>query len=40
MHGKGVFTWRDGRKYVGEYLEDKYKIKKKIKLKEIIIIIF
>lgn len=23
MHGKGVFTWIDGRKYVGYYFEDK-----------------
>ena len=23
MHGKGTFTWFDGRKYVGEYVEDK-----------------
>jgi len=23
MHGKGVFSWPDGRKYEGEYLEDK-----------------
>lgn len=22
MHGKGIFTWTDGRKYVGEYLND------------------
>ena len=22
MHGKGVYTWKDGRKYVGEYLND------------------
>ena len=23
MHGKGVFTWTDGRKYTGEYVNDK-----------------
>ena len=23
MHGKGTFTWSDGRKYIGEYNEDK-----------------
>lgn len=23
MEGKGVFTWVDGRKYEGEYLDDK-----------------
>lgn len=23
MHGKGVFSWADGKKYVGEYYEDK-----------------
>ncbi len=23
MHGKGVYTWNDGRKYEGEYLYDK-----------------
>jgi L1 cell adhesion molecule like protein len=23
MHGRGVFTWPDGRKYEGEYVEDK-----------------
>lgn len=23
MNGKGVFTWLDGRKYVGEYFDDK-----------------
>jgi hypothetical protein len=23
MQGKGVFTWPDGRKYEGEYLNDK-----------------
>lgn len=23
MHGKGVFTWSDGRRYEGEYIEDK-----------------
>jgi len=22
MHGKGVFQWKDGRKYVGEYFAD------------------
>lgn len=22
MHGKGVFTWKDGRKYEGEYKDD------------------
>ena len=23
MHGKGEFTWSDGRKYVGSYENDK-----------------
>jgi hypothetical protein len=23
MHGQGVFTWADGRKYEGEYIDDK-----------------
>ena len=23
IHGKGVFTWNDGRKYEGEYQNDK-----------------
>ena len=23
MHGKGVYRWKDGRKYEGEYLNDK-----------------
>jgi MORN repeat. len=23
MHGKGVFLFKDGRKYTGEYVEDK-----------------
>ena len=23
MHGKGVFTWSDGRRYDGEYYDDK-----------------
>ena len=23
MHGIGLFSWSDGRVYVGEYLEDK-----------------
>ena len=23
MHGNGVFTWKDGRRYDGEYREDK-----------------
>ena len=23
MEGYGTFTWSDGRKYVGEYVEDK-----------------
>lgn len=23
MEGKGVFTWSDGRKYEGEYIDDK-----------------
>jgi len=22
MHGKGSFRWADGRKYVGEYIND------------------
>ena len=23
MHGKGVYTWADGRKYEGDYLNDR-----------------
>jgi hypothetical protein len=23
MHGKGTFGWRDGREYIGEYVDDK-----------------
>lgn len=23
MHGKGVYTWKDGRRYEGEYVNDK-----------------
>ena len=23
MHGKGTFTWKDGRKYIGDYKDDK-----------------
>jgi hypothetical protein len=23
MHGKGLYTWKDGRMYQGEYLNDK-----------------
>lgn len=23
MHGRGVYVWKDGRKYEGEYKEDK-----------------
>ena len=23
MHGTGVFSWSDGRKYKGDYVEDK-----------------
>ena len=23
MHGDGIFTWNDGRRYEGEYLNDK-----------------
>ena len=23
MHGTGVFTWEDGRKYEGDYYDDK-----------------
>ena len=25
VHGKGIFTWADGRKYTGEYIDDKKK---------------
>ena len=25
MHGKGVFKWRDGRRYEGDYVEVKTK---------------
>jgi len=23
MNGRGIFTWIDGRRYIGEYLDDK-----------------
>ncbi len=23
MHGKGIYTWKDGRRYEGEYLNDR-----------------
>jgi len=23
MDGKGIFTWPDGRQYLGEYIDDK-----------------
>jgi hypothetical protein len=23
MHGVGIFTWHDGRRYEGEYFDDK-----------------
>jgi len=23
MHGEGIFTWEDGRRYVGQYVADK-----------------
>ena len=23
MHGKGIYIWKDGRKYEGEYVNDK-----------------
>ena len=23
MHGKGIYTWPDGRKYEGSYVQDK-----------------
>jgi len=23
MHGKGIYTWQDGRRYEGEYVDDK-----------------
>lgn len=23
MHGKGVYTWKDGRVYTGDYIDDK-----------------
>ena len=23
MHGEGIYTWPDGRKYLGEYSRDK-----------------
>jgi len=23
MHGKGHYTWKDGREYIGDYYEDK-----------------
>lgn len=35
MHGKGLYTWKDGRRYEGEYHNDK----KHVKIKEIYIII-
>lgn len=27
MHGKGIYTWKDGRRYEGEYLNDKKHVK-------------
>ena len=27
MHGKGEYTWKDGRKYVGDYYNDKKHVK-------------
>lgn len=35
MHGKGHYTWKDGREYIGDYYEDKkhgYGIYKWVKL--------
>ena len=23
MHGKGIYTWKDGRRYEGDYFNDK-----------------
>jgi len=23
MHGRGTYTWKDGRKYDGEYIDDR-----------------
>ena len=23
MHGEGTYTWKDGRKYVGQYVDDR-----------------
>lgn len=23
MHGRGIYTWKDGRRYEGEYLNDR-----------------
>lgn len=23
MHGNGIFTWEDGKRYEGEYMDDK-----------------
>jgi hypothetical protein len=23
MHGRGIYTWRDGRRYEGSYLNDR-----------------
>jgi hypothetical protein len=23
MHGRGVYSWKDGRRYEGQYLKDK-----------------
>ena len=28
MHGRGIFMWIDGRKYIGEYFEDTVFFKK------------
>jgi len=28
MHGKGVYTWKDGRRYDGDYLNDKKHVTK------------
>lgn len=36
MHGKGIYTWKDGRRYEGEYLNDKKHVKIIIKWKNYI----
>ena len=23
MHGEGTYTWKDGRKYLGQYVDDR-----------------